>query len=158
MPLRFLPQIFSTTLTIVIGSLSLFAQQPPVVRLDSSKISPSEIDTVVARLMEGAHVTGAGIAILNNGKVVYLKAYGLRDKEKHLPLTPDSIMTAASLTKPAFATMVMQLVHERIIELDNPHEQHRKYQSETRVDPQSVDEKFCKSFKHRCRRPGSLPH
>ena len=57
---------------------------------------------------------------MNDDKVVYLKTYGLRDKEKHLPLTPDSVMTAASLTKPVFATMVMQLVHERIIELDKP--------------------------------------
>jgi CubicO group peptidase (beta-lactamase class C family) len=29
-------------------------------------------------------------------------------------------MTAASLTKPAFAAMVMQLVHERVIDLDQP--------------------------------------
>jgi len=120
MPLRFLPPVLYTTLTIVIGSLSLLAQQVSVVRLDSSKISASEIDTAVNRLMDEANVTGAGIAILNHDKVVYLKAYGLRDKERHLPLTPDSVMTAASLTKPAFATMVMQLVHERIIELDKP--------------------------------------
>lgn len=120
MPLRFVSQVFFSTLTIVIGSLSLFAQQMSVARLDSSKISPSEIDTAVARLMEQAHVTGVGIAVLNDDKVVYLKAYGVRDKEKHLPLTPDSVMTAASLTKPIFATMVMRLVHERIIELDKP--------------------------------------
>jgi len=118
MPLRFLPWFFSASLTIVIGSLSLFAQQLSVVRLDSSKISPSEIDTAVNRLMDEAHVTGAGIAIFNDAKVVYLKTYGLRDEEKHLPLTPDSVMTAASLTKAAFATLVVQLVHERIIALD----------------------------------------
>ncbi len=116
----FLPQILSTTLTMVIGSLSVFAQQISVTRLDDSKISPSQIDTAVARLMEAAHVTGVGIAVLNDDKVVYLKTYGVRDKEKHLPLTPDSVMTAASLTKPVFAVMVMQLVHERIIELDKP--------------------------------------
>ena len=120
MPLRFLQWFFSASLTIVIGSLSLFAQQLSVVRLDSSKISPSEIDTAVNRLMDEAHVTGAGIAIFNDAKVVYLKTYGLRDEEKHLPLTPDSVMTAASLTKAAFATMVVQLVHERIIALDKP--------------------------------------
>lgn len=70
--------------------------------------------------MEAAHVTGMGIAVLNDEKVVFLKTYGVRDQEKRLPLTPDSVMTAASLTKPAFATMVMQLVHDRIIELDRP--------------------------------------
>jgi CubicO group peptidase (beta-lactamase class C family) len=120
MPLRFLQWFFSASLTIVIGSLCLFAQQLSVVRLDSSKISPSEIDTAVNRLMDEAHVTGAGIAIFNDAKVVYLKTYGLRDEEKHLPLTPDSVMTAASLTKAAFATMVVQLVHEHIITLDKP--------------------------------------
>jgi CubicO group peptidase (beta-lactamase class C family) len=120
MPLRFLSLVLSITLTVAIGSLSLLAQQLPVTRLDSSKISPFEIDTTVSKLMDRAHVTGVGIAILNDDKVVYLKTYGLRDKEKHLPLTPDSVMTAASLTKPAFATMVMQLVQERVIELDKP--------------------------------------
>lgn len=89
-------------------------------RLDGSTISASEIDATVTRLMRAAKVTGVGIAILNDQKVVYLKAYGYRDKEKALPLTPDSVMSAASFTKVAFADMVMQLVHERVLELDKP--------------------------------------
>jgi CubicO group peptidase (beta-lactamase class C family) len=120
MSLRFVSQVLSMTLTIVVGSLSAFAQQASVTRLDASKISPSQIDIAVTQLMEAAHVTGVGIAILDDDKVVYLKTYGVRDKERHLPLTPDSVMTAASLTKPAFAAMVLQLVHERTIELDRP--------------------------------------
>ncbi|MGA8272959.1 MAG: serine hydrolase domain-containing protein [Candidatus Sulfotelmatobacter sp.] len=104
----------------MICSASLLAQQLWVTRLGGSKISPAQIDATAARLMDAAHVTGLGIAIFNEGRVVYLKAYGYRDKEKNLPLTPASLMTAASLTKAAFATMVMQLVHERIIDLDKP--------------------------------------
>jgi CubicO group peptidase (beta-lactamase class C family) len=102
----------------VVGSLS--AQELTVTRLDGTKISPTQIDATVTRLMDEARVTGVGIAVWNDGKIVYLKAYGVRDKEKHLPLTPDSVMTAASLTKPAFATMAMQLAHDRVIELDKP--------------------------------------
>jgi CubicO group peptidase (beta-lactamase class C family) len=107
-------------LTTVIGSTFLFAQQLSVTRLDGTKISPSQIDTKVTKLMDAAHVTGVGIAVWNDGKVVYLKTYGERNTEKHLPLTPDSVMTAASLAKPAFGTMVMQLVHEHLTELDKP--------------------------------------
>jgi CubicO group peptidase (beta-lactamase class C family) len=107
-------------LTIVIGSALLFAQQLSVRRLDGSKISPSEIDGVVTRFMTAARVTGVGIAIWNDDRVVYLKAYGVRDMAKGLPLTPESVMTAASLTKSAFATMVMQLVEQRILVLDKP--------------------------------------
>jgi CubicO group peptidase (beta-lactamase class C family) len=120
MPLRFLPQLRSATLSLVIGSVSLFAQPLSVTRLDGSKLSPAQIDATAARLMEAAHAAGLGIAIFNHDRVVDLKAYGYRNKENHLPLTPDSLMTAASLTKAAFATMVMQLVHEHVIALDKP--------------------------------------
>ncbi len=89
-------------------------------RLDGSTVTPAEVDTTVTRLMRAARVTGIGIAILNDRKVAYLKAYGVRDKEKNLPLTPDSVMSAASLSKVAFAYMVMQLVDEGILDLDKP--------------------------------------
>ena len=118
--MRSVPQLFLVVLTTVVGLTFLFAQQLSVTRLDGTKISPSQIDTAVARLMDAAHVTGVGVAVWNNDKVVYLKTYGERNTEKHLPLTPDSVMTAASLTKPAFAVMVVELVHEHIIELDKP--------------------------------------
>jgi len=70
--------------------------------------------------MRAGEVTGVGIAIFHDHKVAYLKTYGLRDKEKNLPLTPDSVMTAASLSKAAFATMVMELAEEGVIDLDKP--------------------------------------
>jgi len=70
--------------------------------------------------MHAAEVTGVGLAIFDQGKVVYAKAYGVRDKEKNLPLTEDSVMTAASFSKVAFAYMVMQLVDEKLLDLDKP--------------------------------------
>ncbi len=89
-------------------------------RLDGTAITGAEIDATVERLMRAAEVTGVGIAIFNGGKVAYLKTYGLRDKEKNLPLTQNSVMTAASFTKVAFAYLVMQLVEEKKIDLDKP--------------------------------------
>lgn len=105
---------------LAIGTLKTSAQEPSIKRLDGSKITPTEIDATVTRLMRAAEVTGAGIALLNAGKVVYAKGYGLRDKEKNLPFTPDTVLTAASLTKSAFACMVMQLVQEKLLDLDKP--------------------------------------
>jgi CubicO group peptidase (beta-lactamase class C family) len=89
-------------------------------RLDGSTISADEVDATVARLMHAGKVTGAGIAIFNDGKVTYLRAYGVRDKEKNLPLTADSVVTAASFSKVALAYMVMQLVQEGVLDLDKP--------------------------------------
>jgi len=105
--------------TTVVGLLVL-GQQPAIKRLDGSEITAADIDVTVTRLMRAAEVTGVGIAILNDGKIVYLKTYGVRDKEKNLPLTENSVMTGASFTKAAFAYMVMQLVQEGILDLDRP--------------------------------------
>ncbi len=89
-------------------------------RLDATTITPAEIDTTVTRVMTAGKVTGLGLAILVDSQIAYLKAYGIRDKEKNLPLTTDSVMSAASFTKVAFADLVMQLLEEGSLSLDKP--------------------------------------
>jgi CubicO group peptidase (beta-lactamase class C family) len=103
--------------TVAFGTVS---NGPSVKRLDGSTIAAAEIDATVTRLMRAAEVTGVSIAILNDGKIAYLKTFGVADKEKNLPLTEDSVMSAASFTKVAFAYLVMQLVEEKTIDLDQP--------------------------------------
>ena len=93
---------------------------PAIKRLDGSTITSAGIDATVTRLISAAKVTGIGLAILNDGKIAYLKGYGFRDKEKNLPLTPDTVMAAASFTKSAFAYIVMQLVEQGELDLDRP--------------------------------------
>jgi CubicO group peptidase (beta-lactamase class C family) len=68
--------------------------------------------------MTAAEVTGVAIAVIDDGQIVYTKAYGYRDSATKAPLTPDSVMSAASFTKSAFAYMVMQLVAEHRLDLD----------------------------------------
>jgi CubicO group peptidase (beta-lactamase class C family) len=96
------------------------AENVAVMRLDRSTITATEIDATVTRVMRAAEVPGAAIALFNDGKVAYLKPYGVRDKDNNLPLTADSVMTAASLSKVAFAYMAMQLVDEGSLDLDKP--------------------------------------
>jgi CubicO group peptidase (beta-lactamase class C family) len=105
---------------VAVALMPCFAQNTSIKRLDGSTITPAEIDSTVTRLMSAAEVTGVGIAVFNDHKIAYLKSYGVRDKDKNLPLTPDSVMTSASLTKAAFATMVMELVEKGTLDLDKP--------------------------------------
>ena len=104
---------------VVLSGQSMFAQVP-IRRLDGSTITSAEIDRSVAQLMKAAEVTGASIAIFNHGEITYLKAYGFRDKEKNLPLTVESVMSAASFSKVAFAYLVMKLVDDGNLNLDKP--------------------------------------
>jgi CubicO group peptidase (beta-lactamase class C family) len=106
-------------LAMATASLAL-AQPSTVARLDGSTISMAEIDATMARLMKAAEVTGAAIAVFHNGKVEFLKAYGFRDQEKNLPLTVDSVVSAASISKVAFAYLAMELVDDGVLDLNKP--------------------------------------
>jgi CubicO group peptidase (beta-lactamase class C family) len=108
----------TTALALVAVSLPASAQS--LQRLGGSPLTPAQIDSTVNRLITDADVTGAGIALFHAGRIAYLHAYGLRNTDSQLPLTPDSVMTSASLSKAAFATMVMKLVQQGKLDLDKP--------------------------------------
>ena len=111
-------------LSLVTFGAAAAAQQSTITRPDGATLTPVQIDSTVTRLLQAAHVTGIGLALFHHGEVAYLKGYGLRNVEMNLPLTPDSVMSAASLTKAAFATVVMQLVERGVLDLDKPIEQY----------------------------------
>jgi len=75
------------------------------------------IDSTARTLMRREHVQGLALAVINNGKVVHVAAYGIRNAARD-PLTTETIMYGASLTKTAFAYLVMQLVDEGRLNLD----------------------------------------
>jgi CubicO group peptidase (beta-lactamase class C family) len=116
--------IRAVVLPVAAVSIVATAQSATVRRLDGSRIAAAEIDATVTRLMRAAGVMGVGLALLNGGGPVYVKAYGVRDVAKNVPLTTDSVMTAASLSKSTFAYLVMQLVDDHVIDLDTPIERY----------------------------------
>jgi len=76
------------------------------------------IDAEVQRLMKREGVQGLALAVIEGGKVTKVSAYGRRSVERDLPLTTDTVMYGASLTKTAFAYMLLQLVDEGRLKLD----------------------------------------
>lgn len=76
------------------------------------------VDSEVQRLMQRESVQGMALAVIENGQVVHVAAYGRRNVEKKLPLTLDTVMYGASLTKTAVAYLTLQLVDEGKLDLD----------------------------------------
>jgi CubicO group peptidase (beta-lactamase class C family) len=62
---------------------------------------------------------GMAVAVIDRGKVAYVHAYGIRNA-KGDPLTTETDMYGASLTKTVFAYTVMQLVDQGKLNLDTP--------------------------------------
>jgi len=82
--------------------------------------SGQAIDAEVQRLMASENVVGMAVAVIDDGQVVHVNSYGYANREEQRPLGHDTIMYGASLTKAAFAYMILQLVDEGRIDLDRP--------------------------------------
>ena len=77
------------------------------------------IDAEVGRIMTNTHAQGMAVAVIDHGKVGYVQSYGIRNTRGD-PLTTDTVMYGASLTKTVFAYTVMRLVDQGKLNLDTP--------------------------------------
>lgn len=102
----------ATIAAVAILSSPVAAQERPIP-------SPSAIDSRVAAAMAATGARSIAIAVIDHGRVVYVRPYGVRTPSG-APLQTSSILYGASLTKAVFAYLVMQLVDERRLDLDTP--------------------------------------
>ncbi len=65
-------------------------------------------------------MVGLGVARIEQGQVVEQMLLGQRSRERAEPLDADTVLYTASLTKLAFAVLVLQLVDEGRLDLDTP--------------------------------------
>jgi CubicO group peptidase (beta-lactamase class C family) len=79
--------------------------------------SEARLDNHVVQGMERTGAQGLAIAIIRNGAVTQVRTWGKRNARGE-PLTPETVMYGASLTKAVFAYTVMQLVEEGKLDLD----------------------------------------
>lgn len=89
--------------------------------ISSAQTIPSgaAIDAKVASVMAKTAARGMAVAVVDHGEVAYVHSYGIRNANRD-PLTTDTVMYGASLTKTVFAYTVMQLVDQGKISLDTP--------------------------------------
>ena len=75
---------------------------------------------LIRQEMESQQVTGLSIALVDDQKVVWAEGFGYADKTKSMAATPDTIYRAGSISKLFTATAAMQLVDDRLLDIDQP--------------------------------------
>lgn len=76
------------------------------------------VTQAVAGELDRQQIVGAAVGIIRNGEVVYLRGFGLADRESQTPATVDTVFNWASNSKPLAAVAVMQLVEQQRLDLD----------------------------------------
>ena len=78
------------------------------------------IDADVQQVMQRFQVPGAAIAVTVDGNPIYTSAYGLRDRERALPVRTDTPFEIGSITKQFTAAAIVQLQEAGKLQLDDP--------------------------------------
>src|SRR5262245_21378397 len=79
-----------------------------------------ELRKLIPDIMRRHKVPGLSLALAREHEIVWAEAFGVRDKEANLPLTPETVFEAASLSKPAYAYVVLKLAEQGKLSLERP--------------------------------------
>lgn len=80
----------------------------------------SGLEKAVPGLMEKANIPGLSIAVIRDGKILWQKGFGIKNTKTGERVADNTIFEAASLTKPFFAYLVMQMVEKGELDLPRP--------------------------------------
>ena len=81
--------------------------------------SPSTLDAAVAAAMAQTGARGLALAVIDGGRVTSVRTYGAREAAGD-PLTVNTVMYGASLTKAVVGYLTVQLAAEGKLDLDRP--------------------------------------
>lgn len=100
-----------------------------------SKERIAAFEQYVGKIMQAYEAPGLMVALAEQGKVTYQKAFGVRDLANGLPVTDQTIFGLASVTKSFTALAIMQLADRGLL---NPQDPVTRYLPEFRL-PEGYD-------------------
>jgi CubicO group peptidase (beta-lactamase class C family) len=90
----------------------------------SDKVAPppatiDQLDTQLAAIFEHGHIPGASVALIEDGRVAFVKGYGFADTAQNIPVTPDTVFRAGSISKSLTSIAIMTVVEQGKLSLDS---------------------------------------
>ncbi len=101
-------------------ALSLVAVCAFVVPASGGEGTVAGLEEGVPRLMELGAVPGISAAFIEDGRIVWTGAFGVRNTETGEPIDDETVFEAASMTKPVCAYVAMRMIDRGELSLDTP--------------------------------------
>lgn len=80
----------------------------------------ADVEKLIPRLMTEFKVPGLSAAIIRDGKLIWNKAFGVKNNASKEPVDIETVFEAASVSKTVFAYAVMKMCEKGIMRLDEP--------------------------------------
>lgn len=94
------------------------AQNEADARRDNKPVQP--LEALIEEELDRFQVPGIAAAVVKDGEVVLSRGFGLRDKDKELPVTEQTLFPIGSTTKAFTAAVIGTFVDEGLLEWDRP--------------------------------------
>lgn len=79
----------------------------------------AEIDRLIERSVRERHLVGLSVGVMQDGRIVLAKGYGVRSLETGEPVTPDTLFAAGSVTKQFTCAAALLLAQDGKLSLDD---------------------------------------
>jgi len=118
--------VLAPTATTALAASALPTLQPPLSQtptLELQPLSAEALDRFAAYVEENRElykVPGTAVVVVQGGEVVFAQGFGVKEAGGADPVTPDTVFSIGSLTKPMTSMMAATLVDEGLMDWDTP--------------------------------------
>lgn len=81
---------------------------------------PAKYDSILLKHLKEQRLVGLSVGIIENGKIIYSKAYGIANLETETVAGENAVYKIGSLSKQFIATAIVKLAHEGKLALNDP--------------------------------------
>ena len=75
-------------------------------------LAPADLDAFITRTVADQHAIGVTVGVMQDGKVIFSKGYGLANTSHKTPVTTDTLFAVGSVTKQFTCAVALQLEQE----------------------------------------------
>jgi D-alanyl-D-alanine carboxypeptidase len=91
------------------------APQPPSL----NSLAPADLDAFISRVVADQHAIGVTVGVMQDGKVLFSRGYGLANVNRKTPVSTSTIFAAGSITKQFTCAVALQMEQEGKLKFDD---------------------------------------
>lgn len=83
-------------------------------------VTEAQLDSLIRKTVADKHIVGLSVGVMQNGKVILAKGYGVRDLASNAPVTPQTMFAVGSVTKQFTCTAALMLAEQGKLSFSDP--------------------------------------
>ncbi len=86
----------------------------------AQSVSAAQLDSIITRAVAEKHIVGLSVGVMQNGRVILTKGYGVSDLSTRAPVTPQTMFAIGSVTKQFTCSLALLLAEQGKLSFSDP--------------------------------------